>query len=136
MWPAGDWWQVVSGTVLPSHLNDYQTNTLSICNVYYILRIFVPKWNEVTEERRNLHIEELNDSYCLPNIVWVIKSRTMRWDGHLARMGEGRGVYRVLVGKPEGMRPLGRPRRRWEDNIKMDFLCFADRATQYIYLSN
>ena len=135
MWPAGDWWQVVDGTVLPSHRNEYQTNTLSICNVYYILGVFVPKWNEVTEWR-NLHNDELNDSYCLPNIVWVIKSRTMRWEGHLTRMGEGRGVYRVLVGKPEGMRPLGRPRRRWEDNIKMEFLCFADCATQYIYLSN
>ena len=58
--------------------------------------------------------------YCLPNIVLVVKSRRMRWAGHVARMGEGRGVYRVLVGRPEGKRPLGRPRRRWEDNIKMN----------------
>jgi hypothetical protein len=64
--------------------------------------------------------EELNYLYCSPNIVRVIKSRRMRWAGHVARMGEGRGVYRILVGKPEGKRPLGRPRRRWEDNIKMD----------------
>jgi hypothetical protein len=64
--------------------------------------------------------EELNDLYSLPNIVRVVKSRIMRWAGHVARMGEGRGVQRVLVGKPEGRRPLGRPRRRWEDNIKMD----------------
>ena len=67
-----------------------------------------------------LHNEELNDLYSLPNIVRVVKSRRMRWAGHVARMGEGRGVHRVLVGKPEGKSPLGRPRRSWEDNIKMD----------------
>jgi hypothetical protein len=67
-----------------------------------------------------LHNEKLNDLYSLPNIVRVVKSRRMRWAGHVARMGEGRGVHRVLVGKPDGNRPLGRPRRRWEDNIKMD----------------
>ena len=67
-----------------------------------------------------LHNEELNDLYCSPNIVRVIKSRRMRCAGHVARLREGRGVYRVLVGKPEGKRPLGRPRRRLEDNIKMD----------------
>jgi hypothetical protein len=60
------------------------------------------------------------DLYFLPNIVRVVKSRRMRWAGHVAHMGEGRGVYRVLVGKPEGKRPLGRPRRRLEDNIRMD----------------
>jgi len=64
--------------------------------------------------------EELNDLYCSPNIVRVIKSRRMRWAGHVARMGERSGVYRVLMGKPEGKRPVGRPRLRWEDNIKMD----------------
>jgi hypothetical protein len=67
-----------------------------------------------------LHNEELNDLYSLPNIVRVVKSRRMRWTGHVARMGEERGVHRVLVGKPEGKKPLGRPRLRWEDNIKMD----------------
>ena len=61
-----------------------------------------------------------SDLYSLPSIVLVVKSRRMRWAGHLARMGEGRSVHRVLVGKPEGKRPLGRPRRRWEDNIKME----------------
>jgi hypothetical protein len=71
-------------------------------------------------EWRKLHNEELNNLYSSPNIVRVIKSRRMRWAVHVARMGEGRGVYRVLVGKPEGRRPLGRPRRRWEDNIRMD----------------
>jgi hypothetical protein len=64
--------------------------------------------------------EELNDLYCSPNILRVIKSGRIRWAGHVARMAEGRGVHKVLVGKPEGKRPLGRPRRRWEDNIKMD----------------
>jgi len=83
-------------------------------------RIFRPKRDEVPWECRKLHNEELNDLYCSPNIVRVIKSRRMRWAGHVARMGERRGVYWVLVGKPEGNRPLGRPRRRWKDYIKMD----------------
>jgi len=76
-------------------------------------RIFGPKRDEVTGEERKLHNEELNDLYCSPNIVRVIKSGKMRWAGHVTCMGEGRGVYRVLVGKPEGKRPMGRPRRRW-----------------------
>jgi len=83
-------------------------------------RIFGPKRDKITGMWRKLHNVELNDLYCSPNIVRVMKSRRMRWAGHVARMGERRGVYRVLVGKPEGKRPLGRPRRRWEDNIKMD----------------
>ena len=66
------------------------------------------------------HNKELNDLYSSPDIVRVIKSRILRWAGHVARMEEGRGVHRVLVGKPEGKRPLGRPRRRWKDNIKID----------------
>jgi len=69
---------------------------------------------------RKLHNEELNDRYSSPNIVRVIKSRRIRWAGHVEHMGERRDVYRVMVGKPEGKRPLGRPRHRWEDNIKMD----------------
>jgi len=83
-------------------------------------RIFGHKRDEVTGEWRKLHTEELNDLYCSPNIIWVIKSRRMRWAGHIARLGERRDVYRVLVGKPEGRRRLGRPRCRWEDNIGMD----------------
>src|SRR5215469_2278977 len=83
-------------------------------------RVFGPKRDEVTGECRKLHNEELMDLYSLPNIVRVVKSRRMRWAGHVARMGEGRGVHRVLVGKPEGKRPPGRPRRRWEDNIETD----------------
>jgi len=74
----------------------------------------------VTGEWRKLHNEELSDLYSLPNIVRVVKSRRIRWAGHVARMGQGRGMHRVLLGKPEGKRPLGRPRRRWEDNIKME----------------
>jgi len=86
-----------------------------------VLRIiFGSRRDEVTREWRKLHNEELNDLYCSPNIGWVIKSRRMRWAGHVARMGERRGVYRVLVGKPKGKRSLGGPRHRWEDNIKMD----------------
>jgi hypothetical protein len=83
-------------------------------------KVFGPKRDEVTEEWRKLHNEEPNDLYCLPNIVRVVKSRRMRWAGHVACMGEDRGVHRVLVGKREGKRPLGRPRHRWGDNIKMD----------------
>jgi len=83
-------------------------------------RICGPRRDEATGEWRKLHNEELNNLYSSPNIVRVIKSRRMRWAGHVARMEEGRGVYRVLVGKPEGRRPLGRPKRRWEDNIRMD----------------
>ena len=79
-------------------------------------RIFGPKRDEVTKECGKLHNEELNDLYPSPNIVRVIKSR-MRWAGHVVRMGEIRSIYSVSMGKPEGKRPLGRPRRRWEDNI-------------------
>jgi hypothetical protein len=75
----------------------------------------------VTGEWRKLHNEELSDLYCSPNIVRVIKWRTVGWVGHVARMGERIGVYMVLVGKPEGKRTLVRPRRRWGDNIKMGF---------------
>jgi hypothetical protein len=83
-------------------------------------RIFGPKRNEVTGELRKQHNEELSDLYFLPNIVRMIKSRRMRLVGRVACMGAKRGVYRVLVGQPEGKRPLGRPRHIWEDNIKMD----------------
>jgi hypothetical protein len=83
-------------------------------------RIFGPKRYEATGEWRRLHNEELNDLYSSPNIIRVIKSRRTRWAGQVARMGEKRGAYRILVGRPEGRRPLGRPRRRWEDNIKTD----------------
>ena len=83
-------------------------------------RIFGPRKDEVTGEWGKLHNEKLNDLYCSPNIVLVIKSRRMRWVRHVVRMGERRGVYRVLVGKPEEKNPLERPRHSWKDNIKMD----------------
>jgi hypothetical protein len=81
--------------------------------------IFGPKRDEVMGEWRKLHNEELRDLYSSPSTIRIIKSRSMRWAGHVARMGEKRNTYRLLVGKPEGKRPLGRPRRRWVD-IRMD----------------
>jgi len=83
-------------------------------------KIFGSRRDEVSADWRQLHNVELNVLYCSPNIFRVIKSRRMEWAGHVVRMGEMRGVYRVLVRKPEGKRPLGRPRLRWEDNINLD----------------
>ena len=92
----------------------------SIVRVIKLRRIFGPRRDEVTGDWRILHNEELNDLYFSTNLVRVIKSRRMRWAGHVARMGEEMGVYRVWVGKPGAKRPLGRSRRRWMDNIRMD----------------
>jgi hypothetical protein len=83
-------------------------------------RVFGPKRDKVMGEWRILHNEELSDLCWLPNIVRVVETRKMRWTGHVACMREGRGVHRVLMGRPEGKRPLGRPRRRWGDNIITD----------------
>ena len=98
-------------------------------------RIFGPKRDEVIRECRKLHNEELNNLYCSPHIVQVIKSRRMRWAGHVARMGERRGVNWVLVWEPEGKRPLGRPRRRWGDNIKMDLQEVGCGGIEWIQLA-
>jgi hypothetical protein len=98
-------------------------------------RIFWPKRDEVMGEWRKLHNKELNGLCSLPNIVQVIKSRRLRWAGHVARMGEGRGVYRVLVGKPEGKRLLGRPRHRWEDNFRMDLQELGCGCVEWIGLA-
>jgi hypothetical protein len=87
-----------------------------------VLRIFGPKRDEVTGEWRKLHNEEFRDLYSLPSIIRIMKSRSMRWARHVARMGEKKNVYRLLVGKPQGNRPLGRPRHRWVDNIRMDLV--------------
>ena len=92
-------------------------------------RVFGPKRDEVTGEWRKLHNEGLSDN------VRVVKSRRMRWEGHVARTGEGRGERTVLVGKPEGKRPLGRPRRRWEDNIKMDLQEVAGGCGDWVELA-
>jgi hypothetical protein len=98
-----------------------------------VRRTFGPK-REEDGSWRKLHNDELHSLYSSPNIVSVIKSRRMRWAGHVARMGEGRGVYRVLVGRPEGKTPLGRPRRRWEDKIKMDLRVTGIDGTNWIQL--
>ena len=101
---------------IPSHNKYWPSYTQFKFNLGYINK----SRDEVTGEWGRVRNEELNDLYSSPNIVRVIKSRRMRLVGHVAHMGEDRGVYRVLVVKPEGKRPLGRPRRRWVDNIRMD----------------
>jgi hypothetical protein len=119
---------MVMSRVLPVILYECETWSLTLreerrLRVFenrVLRRVFGLKRDEVTGEWRKLHNEELNELYSLPNIVQVVKSRRMRRAGHVAHMGEERGLHRVLVGKPEGKRPLGRPRLRWEDNIKME----------------
>jgi hypothetical protein len=98
-------------------------------------RIFGPKIIEVTGEWRKLLNEALRDLYFSSSIIRIIKSRRMRLAGHVARMGEKRNAYRLLVGKPEGMRPLGKPRRRWADNIKMDLSEIGSRGVVWIGLA-
>jgi hypothetical protein len=98
-------------------------------------RIFGPKKDGVTGGWRKLHNEEFHNLYFSPNIIRIINSMRMRWAGHVARMGEKRNVYRLLVGQPEGKRPLGRPRRRWMDNIKMDLLEIELNVVDWIGLA-
>jgi hypothetical protein len=98
-------------------------------------RIFWLKRHELTGEWRKLHNEELKDLYYSPNVIQVIKLRRMRWVGHVAHMGESRGIYKVLVGKPEGKRLLGRPRHRWDDNIKIDLWQVGCRCMDWIELA-
>jgi hypothetical protein len=98
-------------------------------------RIFGPKGDEVTGEWRKLHGGELHNLYSSQDIIRQIKSRRMRWAGHMARMGEGRNVYSVLVGKPEGKRPLEKPSRRWEDGIKMDLREIGWGGVEWIHLA-
>jgi hypothetical protein len=113
--------------ILPVVLYGYETRPLTLREEHrlrvfenrVLRRIFGPKRDEVTGEWRKLH-NELHSLYLSPNIIRQIKSRRMRWAGHVARMGEERYAYKVLVIKPEGKRPLGRPRRRWEDEIRLD----------------
>jgi hypothetical protein len=99
-----------------------EENRLRVFENRVLRRIFGPKRDEVTGEWRKLHNEELRNLYSSPDIIRQVKSRRMRWAGHVARMGEERKVYKVLEGKPEGKRPLGRPTRRWEDGIRMDLV--------------
>jgi hypothetical protein len=96
-------------------------------------RIFGPE-KEEDGSWRKLHDDELHNLYSSPNIVRGIKSGRMRWAGHVSRMGEGIGVYRGLIGRPEGKRPLGRPRRRWEDNIKIDLREIRIDGANWIWL--
>jgi hypothetical protein len=98
-------------------------------------RIFGPKREGLTGGWRKLHNEELHNLYSSPSIIRFIKSRRMRWAGQVARMGEKSNVYRLLVGKPEGKRPLGRPRRNWIDNIKMDILGIGFGVVDWIGLA-
>jgi len=109
--------------ILPVVLYECETSSLTLREerrLMVLRRIFGHNRDEVTGEQRKLHNEDLHDSFCSPNNVWVIKSRRMRWAGQVVRMGERRGIYRVLVGKPGRKRPAGRPRHRWDDNIMMD----------------
>jgi hypothetical protein len=98
-------------------------------------RIFAPKRDKVTGEWRKLHSGELHNLYSSSHIIRQIKSRRMRGAGHVARMGEGRNVYRVLVGKPEGKRQLGRQRRRWKDGIKIDLREIGWGGVEWIHLA-
>jgi hypothetical protein len=106
-----------------------------VLSVVVLWRIFGPKRDGVTGGSRKLHNEELHNLYSSPSIIRIIKSRRMRWAGHVARMGKKRNVYRLLVGKPEEKRPLGRPRRRWIDNIKMDLLEIGVNVVGWIGLA-
>jgi hypothetical protein len=98
-------------------------------------RIFGPKCDEVTGELRKLHDEELYNLYSSPDIIRQVKSRRIRWAGHVARMREERKVYMVLVGKPERKSPIGRPRRRWEDRIRMDLRVIGLGGVNWIRLA-
>jgi hypothetical protein len=97
-----------------------EKNRLTVPETRVLRRIFRPKRDEIIRERRKLHNKELHNLYSSPNIIRMIKSRRVSWPGHVARMGEKRNAYRVLVRKPEGKRTLGRQRHRWKDNIKID----------------
>jgi hypothetical protein len=123
-------WEIYKTIILPVVL--YQCETLSptlrgehrlrVFENRVLRRIFGPKRDEVTREWRKLHNEELHDLYSSPSIIRIMKSRRMRSTRHVARMGQKRNAYRLLVGKPEGRRPVGRPRRRWLDNTRMDLV--------------
>jgi hypothetical protein len=117
--------RIYKNVILPVVLYGCETWSVTVREEHklrVLRRIFGPKRDGVAGGWRKLHNEELHDLYSSPSIIRIIKSRRMRWAGNVARMGEKRNVYRLLVGKPEGKNPLGRPRRRWMDNIKMNLL--------------
>jgi hypothetical protein len=129
--------------ILPVILYGCETWSLTVREEYklgkfenrLLRRIFGPRRDGVTGGWRKLHNEELHNLYSSPGIIRIIESKRMRWAGHVARLGEKRDVYRLLVGKPEGKRPLGRPRRRWIDNIKMDLLEIGLKVVDWIGLA-
>jgi hypothetical protein len=119
----------------PLSLTLREEHRLRVFENRVLRRIFGPKRNEVTGGWRKLHNEELHGLYSSLGIVRMIKARRMRWAGHMACMGEVRGTYNILVGRPEGRRPLGRPRRRWENNIKMDLREIGFGDVDWVYLA-
>jgi hypothetical protein len=127
--------KIYKTVILPVVLYGCETWSLILGEENRVLRkIFGPK-REEDGSWRKLHNNELHDLYSSPNVVRVIKSRRVRWTEHVARMGEGKGAYRVLVGSPEGKRPLGRHRHRGEDNIKMDLLEVGIDGANWIRLA-
>jgi hypothetical protein len=112
-----------------------EENKLWVFENRVLRRIFGPKRDGVTGGWRKLHNEELHDLYSSPSVIRIIKSRRMRWAGHVARMGEKRNVYRLLVGKREGKKPLGKPRRRWIDNIIMNLSEIGLNVVEWIGLA-
>jgi hypothetical protein len=129
--------------ILPVLLYGYETWSLTLREEHrlrvfenrVLRRIFGPERDEVTGHWRKLHSGELHNLYLSPDIIRQIKSRIMRWAGHVARMVEGRNVYRVLVGKPEGKRPLGRPRHKWKDGISMNIREIGWGGVEWIHLA-
>jgi hypothetical protein len=134
--------KIYKTVILSVVLYGYETWSLSLREEHrlrvfenrVLRRIFGPKRKE-DRSWRKLHNDELHSLHSSLNIVRAIKSRRMRWVGHVACMGEGRGVYRVLVGRPEGKRPMGRPRHRWEGNIKLDFREMGINGANWIQLA-
>jgi hypothetical protein len=112
-----------------------EEHRLRVLDNRVLRRIFRPKRDEVTGGWRKVHNEELHGLYSSPSIVRMIKARRMSWAGHVARMGEVRGAYNILFGRPEWRRPLGRPRHRWEDNIKMDLREIGFGDVDWIHLA-
>jgi hypothetical protein len=137
--------KIYKTTILPIVLYGCETwsltfreeHSLRVFENRVLRRIFGPKRDAVTAQWRKLHNGELHSLYSSPDIIRQIKSRRMRWTGHVARMGEGRNVYRVLMRKPEGKRPLGRPRHIWEHGIKMDFRVtgWGEGGDEWIHLA-